>query len=183
MNQSDFVSTLERSIRALQQVGLQYHLTGGLVSSYYGEPRLTQDIDIVVAIQQADVAKLFKVLTPEFLVDYAAIEAAVRSDRLFQGLDQETFLKVDFHVNGSIRGEFQRSVTIELFPGISVPIVSKCDAIVSKLLWVKAGSGKSREDIVGMLLDPEPIDQALLLELAEEHGVKDILGEIRKELL
>jgi len=182
MNQSDFITTLQRAIQALQQVGIPYHLTGGLVSSYYGEPRLTQDIDFVVAMKQEDVAALIQILVPHFLVDLEAMEDAVSNERLFQGLDQETFLKVDFHVGGSVRGEFQRSVPIELFPSVSVPIASKYDAIVSKLLWIKAGSGKSRQDVMGMLLDPEPIKEALLLDLAEEHGVADILAGIRNEL-
>ncbi len=182
MSPSDFISTLQRATQALQQVGISYHLTGGLASSYYGEPRLTQDIDFVVAMKQEDIAVLIQILAPQFLVDLEAMEDAVSNDRLFQGLDQETFLKVDFHVGGSVRGEFERSVETELFPGVVVSIASKCDAIVSKLLWIKAGSGKSRQDVLGMLLDPDPIEEALLLDLAEEHGVADILVGIRDEL-
>lgn len=150
--------------------------------SYYGEPRLTQDIDFVVAMKQGDVAKLIQQLEPLFLVDLEAMEDAVSNERLFQGLDQKTFLKVDFHVGGSVRGEFERSVETELFPGVVVPIASKCDALLSKLLWIKAGSGKSRQDVMGMLRDPEPIDEALFLELAKEHGVAEILVGIRNEL-
>ncbi len=50
MDQPDFIATLKRVTDSLQRLGLRYHLTGGLISSYYGEPRLTQDIDIVVPL-------------------------------------------------------------------------------------------------------------------------------------
>ena len=182
MDQSDFIATLKRVTDSLQNLALRYHLTGGLVSSYYGEPRLTQDIDIVVAMQPSNVQALTAELTPEFLVDENSIAKAVQSGQLFQGLDQETFLKVDFHVGGSVRGEFDRSVPVEIFPGVTVPIVSKCDAIVSKLLWIKMGSGKSRQDVMGMLRDPEPMDSKLLQSLAVEHDVAGILNEILAEL-
>ena len=33
------------------------------------------------------------------------------------------------------------------------------DAILSKLIWVREGSERSRRDILGMLLDPAPLDR------------------------
>lgn len=38
--------TLIDVISSLNSVGTKFHLTGGLVSSFHGEPRFTQDIDI-----------------------------------------------------------------------------------------------------------------------------------------
>ena len=35
---------------ALDELGIDYHVTGGLASSFYGEPRLTQDVDFVVRL-------------------------------------------------------------------------------------------------------------------------------------
>ena len=31
-------------------LGLEYHLTGGVVASYYGDPRFTQDLDLVIRL-------------------------------------------------------------------------------------------------------------------------------------
>lgn len=39
---------LARMATALQAVGASYMLTGSLASIYYGEPRMTVDIDLVV---------------------------------------------------------------------------------------------------------------------------------------
>ncbi len=43
-----FRDTLSRLLGILTQHGVRFHLTGGITSVAYGEPRMTQDIDIVV---------------------------------------------------------------------------------------------------------------------------------------
>lgn len=58
-----FSGFVRRVVRALNRSGLQYMLTGALASSYYGRPRTTLDIDVVVAVRQKDLATLVRVLT------------------------------------------------------------------------------------------------------------------------
>ena len=70
---------------------------------------------------------------------------------------------------------------VEIFEGLEAKIVSKEDAILSKLLWTMRGSSKSREDVRGMLLDPTPVDERLLQRLADRLGCADLLREIRSE--
>lgn len=43
-----FRGTVERFIEILRSLEIRHHLTGGVVSVIWGEPRLTQDIDIVI---------------------------------------------------------------------------------------------------------------------------------------
>ena len=43
-----FRDTLTRLLTILIDHGVRFHLTGGITSVAYGEPRMTQDIDIVV---------------------------------------------------------------------------------------------------------------------------------------
>ena len=42
-----FQATLGKATEIFQQLGVRFHLTGGVTSVLYGEPRMTQDIDIV----------------------------------------------------------------------------------------------------------------------------------------
>jgi len=42
-SKEEIVSLLMRILDLLRRLGLRYHLTGGLVSSYYGDPRYTQE--------------------------------------------------------------------------------------------------------------------------------------------
>jgi len=56
-------------------------LTGALASSYYGRPRTTLDMDVVVAVRQEDLATLATVLTKANLkVQEKKLQAAWQSD-------------------------------------------------------------------------------------------------------
>ena len=161
----------------------KFHLTGGLASSFYGEPRFTQDIDIVIRVAIGDsLTQLIQDLSKKFIVDRAAIEDAVRHKGIFQALHEETMIKVDFHVGEAIRGELDRSHSEEILAGVVVPLVSKEDAILSKLIWISKGSNKSRHDVKTMLKRSGEIDFAYLNAQATELGVEKIFKELSAEL-
>jgi hypothetical protein len=44
---------LTKVIQALESAGIEYMISGSLVSSLQGEPRLTHDIHIVVAVRRS----------------------------------------------------------------------------------------------------------------------------------
>ena len=104
---------------------------------------------------------------------------AVKERRLFQALDNETFVKVDFHVGEGIPGELSRSRVVKIKEGLEVPMVSREDAILSKLLWIKQGSGKSSADVTAMLRRTEPVDVEYVERQAEALGVGEIWRELR----
>lgn len=47
-----------RAVRALNRSRLEYMLTGALASSYYGRPRTTLDMDVVVVVRREDFSTL-----------------------------------------------------------------------------------------------------------------------------
>jgi hypothetical protein len=100
---------------------------------------------------------------------------------MFQALHKDTLIKADFHVGERVDGELERSVVLELFEGLRVRVVSKEDAILSKLIWVRDGSQRSRRDILGMLLDPMPFDLGFVRDRARELGCGSILEQLEKE--
>ena len=125
MNETDLRRTVERVASALATLGIRFHLTGGLASSFYGEPRTTRDADFVVSLSPGDVRPLVDALSGGFLINEAAVREAVGQGGMFQALDQETTIKADFHVGELIPGELMRSEKRELFEGLAVPLVSK----------------------------------------------------------
>lgn len=40
-----FQNTLGKAVKIFEDLEIRFHLTGGVTSVLYGEPRLTQDID------------------------------------------------------------------------------------------------------------------------------------------
>jgi len=179
----DLKSTLADALSALRSCNCKFHLTGGLVSSFYGEPRFTQDIDIVVNVSSGSVLdELILLLDENFLVDKDLVLDAVRRKSIFQGLHKKSIIKVDFHVGEAIPGELERSQSEEIFQGVIAPLVSKEDAILSKLIWVNKGSHKARQDIKMMLRDSGIIDHEYLNRQVNKFAVKDILDELVSEI-
>jgi hypothetical protein len=67
---SPFVSRLER-------LGIPYMVTGSTAGILYGEPRLTHDVDIVVALEMTDVPAFVAAFPLEdFYCPHAAASAA-----------------------------------------------------------------------------------------------------------
>lgn len=52
-------------VDALEQLDVPYAIGGSLAAIAYGEPRSTRDIDVVVALEPADVPRLRSRFPPE----------------------------------------------------------------------------------------------------------------------
>lgn len=113
-------------VEALSNADASFHLTGGLVSSFYGEPRFTQDIDIVIRVDAGSALdRLVVELQRRFILDPEVVGEAVRREDMFQALHVASIIKVDFHVGEAVPGELGRSRKIEVLPGLVVPAVSR----------------------------------------------------------
>ena len=69
MNEIDIVRDISRRF---EQAGIPYMLTGSMAMNYYAQPRMTRDIDVVIAPEDAGrVAALFR-------SDYYVNEESIR---------------------------------------------------------------------------------------------------------
>ncbi len=180
---NDLKLTISDATSILRAQNFKFHITGGLASSFYGEPRFTQDVDIVIRVAGGDsITQLIEELALKFIVDRMAIEDAVKRKSIFQALHEETLIKVDFHVGEAIQGELGRSREEEILSGVLVPLVSKEDAILSKLIWISKGSTKSHHDVKAMLKRHGRIDFDYLNAQAAKLGVEEILKELTAKI-
>ena len=178
---TELAALAEKIGTIFERHGLQYHLTGGVVAAHYGEARNTQDVDIVVDMDACkDRQSLFQELKNEFYVDQGAFDDAIKMKSMFQLLDMETMLRADIYTASVLPARFDRIVEAEIVDGVSLPISSPEDSILSKLHWIKLGSGRSRKDVVAMLRVQENLDNDYLESTAEQLGVKPILDELRE---
>ncbi len=175
--------TLDRASRALQDAGIRFAVTGGLASSFFGEPRFTQDIDIVLpdSLSRGQLALLQAVLGTGFFLDLEEAISAVANKAMFTALDTATNIKVDFHVGEAIAGEIGRAVRTELLSGLAVPAVTREDLILAKLLWITKGRHMSRQDVVSILRRSKGLNVMFLDDRAQSLGVAGLLGELRAE--
>jgi len=179
-----FESTIGKFVAIAETLGLPFHLTGGSISSAYGEPRLTQDIDIVVSpeIARNCIDSLVDQLAcSDFLFTERVVRQAVQCGTLFQLLDKTESLKLAIYPRELIPGELQRSQKMELFAGVFLPVVSRTDAAISKLIWINKGSQRSRRDFRSIFRSSTEPQQVDIRVQAAEIQLSELLDEVVTE--
>jgi hypothetical protein len=138
---------LRLAVKSLERTGIDYMVTGSIVSSLQGEPRSTHDIDFVVAVDQSHVAAILSSFPPpRFYVDEQAARQAVRSQGMFNLIDTESGDKVDFWLltdDPFDRSRFTRRCEQEVF-GIRLKLTTPEDTILQKLKWAKLSGGSEK---------------------------------------
>lgn len=161
----------------VERLGLAYLVTGSIASIYYGEPRLTNDVDIVLALPVEQVPAFCASFPqpPYYLSEEAVRDAVVRCTQ-FNVIHAEAGLKADFMVpedSSFNRKRFTRRARVQIAAQTSVMMAAPEDVIIKKLEYFReGGSDKHLRDIVGILrLCPQPIDTAYIFEWVDRLGL------------
>ena len=179
-----FRPTLLKLVAVLDRFRIRFHLTGGITSVAYGEPRMTQDLDLVLdrdrvlAVQDEFLSALSDA---RFRFEEQTARRAIESRQVFQLLDVDQVIKLDLYIRCLIPGELDRSVRTELFPGVELPIVARTDAALSKLIWIQQGSHRSRRDLRRILAGATPEEVATVRCTAGEMSLGNLLDEVLDE--
>lgn len=156
---------------------LEYFLVGSVASSYYGEIRNTNDVDVVVELPSWHVRSLCACFPqPDFYVDEDAVMHAARHAGQFNINVPSAGLKIDFMVmddrpfNESRRS---RARLAEIADGLWARVAAPEDVILMKLVYYNDGaSEKHLRDITTMLnVSRDEIDLAYLEKWVERLGV------------
>lgn len=139
---------LRKVIQVLDQAGIQYMLTGSIVSSLQGEPRATHDIDAVVAITSSKIHELVMAFPPpDFYLDKDSVLDAVSRQTMFNLIDVKEGGKVDFWIltdEPFDQSRFSRKYCEE-FMGLKMQVSSPEDTILAKLRWAKLSGGSEKQ--------------------------------------
>lgn len=165
----------------LDRGGIPYMLTGAFAMAYYATPRMTRDLDLVVALQEKDVPGVVSAFSSDFYVDARAAREAVRAAGLFNLMHLESGIKVDLIVRKAAeyrQVEFARRARVA-FAGVETWIASREDLILSKLVWsLETDSELQRRDVRVLLEDP--LDREYLEKWAKRLDVFPLLQAIRE---
>jgi hypothetical protein len=163
----------------LSAANMPFMLTGSFALAYYATPRMTRDLDIVVALDERDVEPLVTAFASDFYIDADAARAAVLTERMFNLMHLESGVKVDFIVRKSDefrQVEFARRKPVAI-ANVQTWIVSHEDLILSKLVWaLQSNSELQRRDIRQLLVGP--IDRDYIRNWAQQLGVTGLLDEL-----
>lgn len=167
-------------VRPLNRAGIRYVIGGSVAAIFYGEPRFTRDVDMVVFLNEANIrllpaifpAKEFYLPPPEVI----AMEAARELRGQFNIIHMETTFKADIYPTG--RDEFNawafRNKRPIVYEGETLVLAPPEYVIVRKLEYFReGGSDKHLRDIRGMLnVSGQQINQADLNEWVRLRGVE-----------
>ncbi len=168
-------------VRPLNRAGIRYVIGGSVAAIFYGEPRFTRDVDMVVFLNEAAIRQLPEIFpAKEFYLpppEVITAEAAREQRGQFNIIHMETTFKADIYPTG--RDEFnawafrnQRSV---VFAGETLVLAPPEYVIVRKLEYFReGGSDKHLRDIRGILnVSGQQINQADLQEWIQQRGVTE----------
>jgi hypothetical protein len=145
-------------IRPLNQLGLRYMVSGSVAAIFYGEPRLTHDVDFVIFLPSQDILRLREAFSAdEFYVpplEIIAVEVAREQRGHFNLIHINTGYKADFYTAG--RDELHawafRHTQRRDYRGETLTLAPPEYVIVRKLEYFReGGSEKHLRDIRAML--------------------------------
>ena len=171
----------------LESLGVEYMIGGSQASIYYGEPRLTRDIDVVVDLGAQHLpAFLGRFPAGEFYVDGEAAREAVETARQFNIIHPASGLKIDVYVNPDTpydRTRLGRRQKLPVLSGVEAYFARPEDVILYKLIYSQqSGSELHLRDVLGILSVSGPeLDEAYIEEWAGRLGLTKIWEQMRKQ--
>jgi len=164
----------------LDAVGLEFMLTGSMAMNYYAQPRMTRDIDLVVALTATHASKIEKAFLPDYYVSPEAVRDAITHESMFNLIHEDSIIKVDFIVrkHSPYRlAEFGRRQRISI-ENFTTWIVSKEDLIISKLDWAKDTRSTQQFGDIRNLLSTD-CDTSYIEKWTETLGLGNLWSEIQ----
>jgi hypothetical protein len=176
--------TLAKAIAAiLEPLNISYYVGGSLASSLLGEPRYSEDLDLIIAVSVAQSKSLIQALEPQFYISEVAVEDAL-NDRCssFNIIRLESGEKIDLFISGTddfSLSKMQRRVNYPLPDDTSLWLCSAEDIILQKLVWRRSSqSEKQWRDVLGVLkVQAAHLDYGYLTTWAERLAIADALSQ------
>lgn len=180
---------LRHAARCFEKHGIPYFITGAVAAIAYGEPRLTNDIDIVVDLPAEDIPKL-KSCYPEdeFYFEEDSARRAVRQRSQFNIIHPKSGLKIDVMVakgDAFDKSRFLRARKLRPVEDMEIPFASPEDVILKKMVFFKEGaSDKHLRDIAGILkISGDIIDLAYIDKWTRHLDLEKIWQVCRKSII
>jgi hypothetical protein len=183
MEQSDLLRYLTEALEALQ---LRYFITGSTATIFYGEPRLTNDIDVVVDLPGSRINDFcLRFPAPDFYVSESAVREAVSRRGQFNIIHPTSGLKVDVIVpepSAFNESRFSRRRKVSADVGLEAQFASPEDAIIKKMEYFReGGSEKHLRDITGVLkASRQDLDLTYISRWAALLGLGEIWAMIQR---
>ncbi|MCC6764290.1 MAG: hypothetical protein IT293_06475 [Deltaproteobacteria bacterium] len=166
----------------LDALSIPSMVSGSIAMNVYAEPRMTRDIDIVVAIRAADVDAIVAAFADDFYCDREMIRHALDHEGSFNLIHTPTVIKVDFLLRKNtpyrlVEFGRRRALTVG---GHVIHVVAPEDLVLSKLAWAKPSHSEVQlRDVRNLIACVPDLDWRYLERWAADLTVTDLLAEVR----
>ncbi len=150
MEVNEIFDTLNDVVVRLNDLGVEYMVTGSVAMSGYVTARATMDIDVIIEIEHSDIQRFEQRFAGDYYVSLESIRRARESYSMFNVLNFTTGIKVDFITRkpNKFEAEKFRRRRRSKIGAIEFWVISKEDLILSKLWWAKdSHSDRQFEDV------------------------------------
>lgn len=180
---------LERLASTLDALGVRYAVVGGTASIIYGEPRFTNDIDVVVELCPEHLDLFCSAFPPsEFYLSRSAVESAIRKRFQFNIIHPASGLKIDCIVAKG--DEYDRSRLSRAMPvtkeGGTYPVrvAAPEDVIIKKMEYFRLGESEKHVRDISAILNQQGarIDREYIRQWAERMGLSEIWDAILQRI-
>lgn len=166
----------------LESAGVRYLVVGSVASSIHGEPRYTQDTDLVAELTTAHRDPLLA-LAGDFYLSEHAVQEAIERRSSFNLIHLATNFKIDIFVSKSRPFDRSRIERRTMIPEAGFYVATPEDVLLAKLEWYRLGNEVSERqwrDIEGIVAIQPGLDHEYLRKWAPELGVEDLLHRLAK---
>jgi hypothetical protein len=167
--------------KLLDRCEIPYYVGGSLASSLWGEPRYSENLDLVIVLLPDRVPNLIEALMPQFYISEVAISDAV-SGRCssFNAISLASAEKIDLFVSQAddfSLSKLERRISYELPTGDRIWVYSPEDIILQKLVWGQGDrSEKQWRDVLGVIkVQGSKLDFNYLRQWAEKLNIIEYL--------
>ncbi len=177
-------SLFQAAVDALHAVEVPFLIGGSVASSYYGQARFTNDVDIVIRIRPDDAAEFVAAFDHDrFYVSSEAAQLAARTAGMFNVIEPGTGLKIDFIVAPTdvytlAQFGLKRPAMLD---GVSVFLAAPEHVVISKLrAFAEGESEKHLRDIANMIRYMKaPLDQPEIDRWVRHFRLEDAWARVR----
>ncbi len=170
-----------------ENLDIPYLVGGSIASSIYGEPRATQDIDMVAELKGHHIQSLIASTRNAFYIEKEDVIQAVSQHSSFNVIHLETMIKVDIFVLGSeaIDREEMRRRRPQTIADTQLVVATPEDIVLQKLIWFQKGgevSDRQWRDVAGILkVQGDRLDWEYLKHWAKSLNLSELLQRAREE--
>jgi len=138
---------LRKVISVLERLGIPYLITGSVAAMAFGEPRLTNDIDIVAAIDEKHVRDFLMSFPPhEFYMSEETVRDAILRQGQFNIIHPESGIKIDMIIRQDTPfddSRFKRLHRIYPAESYQANFAAPEDVIIKRWSTIKQGARRS----------------------------------------